>query len=497
MNLCIIATALTNLTGCTKLNIKNATSNWPNFSNEFEKINEALTNATNSKSNLELVAPESGEHKLKINRFTDKLNRTFAVVFHKNKIKQNDFNNNLRLSILQKNKKNKYRQLVNIPCYGGNIDKIMFVQNKNCDNAFLVVGFFKNAASNSSNSTNFNDNSKFFSIYELNPNNVHLIRENDNLCRYHSYHHPYCDMQLIDLNDSNEKKLLTLLESKVQPNQSAKKLKFDVYSIEHNNLVKNKSYEFENHMLSTDHKMKIDKKSFEQPAIFLDSRGSNLFQTRIFLLNRNSSNYDDFNFEEFKLNTQHKFKNLLFAGNNTSFDFDNDEQIEIPFNELFPGYELNLDSIIPIETEFKKNKVIFINSKINNPPKITNWLKLSKKNNKIQQQIIPTYTNFAQGYGFTLPKTWHNKISACYANKNKTVEFFKFDENISNNKNKILTITTCQIEDEFPPDFFTIKTRGPFAFLAKIHNSTSAEDKNLLISENELKQSFFLLNNIN
>ena len=483
------------LTGCETINTKKINSNQQENFNEFDQINTALKNATYAKSNLELISPTSGEHQLPINKFTDKQNRTFAVAFHKSNFQQNK----LRMSILQKKQKNEWFQLLNIPHQGYDVDKLMFIQNKNNNTILIVVGYHGNYFENMIPSLN-TKHSKFFNIYEFNPDNLQFVQKpisNNQFNKHYVKPTPYDVMDLIDLGDSYGKILISFsINYESEFNQE--RGNFNVFHLNTSNKIyQNNKLEIKNNFLEkfekfNDSIIKLDKKSFDQPAIFLNLKNYYSSNTFVFLIEKTENS----------LTLKQIYEKSEKALNNSIFDFDNDGCVEIPVAEPFPGYKILGNILAPAEKNSEELYIHgFFNHEMQNslnivkPPQITNWTKLSLENNKIQQKFVPTYTNFAQGYGFLLPNTWNKKVSARYLNKNKTIEFFEFEGSINNNEKKILTITSCQAVTKLPTGFFIIKKSGPFYFAAKIHSSTFSGNKNLLISEDQLKQSFFLLKN--
>lgn len=475
------------MTGCVQTGLKKFHSNKPHFFDEFEKIYKVLLESTYSKSDVELIAPKSGENQLAINQFTDKLNRSFAVTFYKNKLKTQNLNNELRMVIMQKNN-NVWQTLINKPCHDFNkIEKIIFTQNKNNTNPVLIVGY-SGLDQNRKHKTNYRPSpEKFFLAYEIDPSDVKNIKLK--IKNLNTQILEYDNLDLLKLNGSQEKKLVAITQTipMTNPNQNTKYIRiFDIFS---DRIQQIKSFEIPATGFLDRFELKLDTKSFNQPAIFLHKKTHSNNSTSIFLIK------DDL---EIKKIYETKKDELVYE----SLDFDNDGCIEIPVIEPFPGYKAILNSmIVPDKLNLNTTSLLtsfnlFSLAEINSP-KIVNWTKFGTKNGNLNQQTTTTYTNFTHGYGLKLPKTWSGKITAQHKNKNKTVEFFEFNGNLSNSKNKILTISTCHNDEKLPQGFFKLIDNGPFSFIAKIHNSNFNGNRSLLISENYLKQSFFLINQTN
>lgn len=474
----VLIIALT-LTGCVKINLK---ENFPNkkfFDNETENVYQALLKSTYSKSNLNLIAPKNGDHQTCITTFQNELNQTLAIVFYKTEDDyKTEISNELRIAILQKNKNDKWDLKINKPCDGYDVDEVILAKNKNNPNYFLIVGYILNNSHNSTHNTL--TNYKACVVYDLDLNNFHRInfQNNSNYLFYTLLN--YKAMKLYNLNKDENK--LIIVSADYYPNTPK------IVSLNSFDLLKNVIKKEKESATPLQHahfyEIKIDYKSFEKPILFVDEK----------IENNSPSSETNYYFKRTEVfeNKDNKL-NKIFTSNMESFqppcfDIDNDGKIEIPEIQVFAGYKL-------VNNECKMIKT---NTLISNPPLITNWHKLVKSNEKITSTITKTYTDISHAFGFVLPPTWSNEnIYAIRSDKQKSIEFYEYDPNSINNKNlknkRLLTIIANNSNQPPKPEFFLLKSNGPFFFWAKIYYSNAITNKNLLISKQQLENSFFIM----
>ena len=455
-----------NLTGCNQLNDNEKLLHPPKFSGEYQTIYEALKSSVPF-SKISLQSPKAGKHRSAITTYTSSIDKAeYAIAFYKSGLQKIDSKNSLRMGILQKSDE-IWRCAWDIPCEGEDIDQIMFMENGEKNNLYLIVGY---ASSQSVQN-------KYY-IYNLNIKNFKTI-----------YSGEYNMMAVCDVDSDGNLELITI------GNYEKSDIDTKNYDISNNISDSKDTTRAIIHSISQNHvtlwgdakmspyyqkytKISIDQKTFKSTSLFVDSQRSNeKYSTEILI------------FADNKLKNL-TYENDLFVSSSRSYapfscDIDNDGEIEIPQTKPFPGYQATYSN--------EQNSPL---------PYITTWRKYQDKK---LVKIFDTYLNHVYGFGIKLPNSWQNKVSIKQIYEDDEIEFFIYDnsdDNLNDSKRSSReTLFKIKVEHQknksaLPKDYFILKSEGPLIYLASLNQPKNSSNSQLFMTMDQLKESFFIIRNV-
>ncbi len=443
------------LTGCSKLNYNEKLLRPPELSGEYQAIFDTLQSSV-SLQTLSLQPPTSGKYRSSITIYDNNVdNSKYAIAFYKNEIQQITDKISLRMGILNKANGKDWQCVWDVPCEGESIDQIIFMEDNNKSNVYMIVGY--TSQQNAQNK---------YCIYNLSAKNFKTI-----------YTGEYKLMTICDINSDGVEELITIgnydnndvnsQEQNVDNNISNQKKapKAIINSISDNHVTswgdtKTNSYVQKYTNIS------IDKKTFGKPAIFIDNQiSNNLYTTEILTFENNK-------LKNITLQNTAESTYRYFAS--FSYDIDNDGEIEIPIIKSFPGYYIHYYDEQPTFQPF-----------------VTTWHKY--KNNKMVK-LFDTYIDYVHGFGFILPDNWKNKVSINQINENE-IEFFVFHDSLQNNGEKLFKIKVDykKDKDNIPINYTILKSEGALLYLVSFNDEIQSSNSELAISLEKLKNNFFII----
>ena len=428
----------------------------PELSGEYQTIYNILKSST-SLNTLSLQPPISGDYKSSITIYNNNIdNSTYAIAFYKNEVQQVTDKCNLRMGILNKTTDKDWQCIWDIPCEGETIDQIMFMEDSNKNNIYLIAGYISEQ-----------NVQKKYCIYNLSVKNFQTI-----------YTGEYKLMKLCDINSDGITELITMgnydrnnidtQRYNVVNNISESKntAKAVINSISDNRVTlwgdtKINAYAQKYTNISMDYK------TFDKPSIFIDNQISDYMYTTEILTFENNQ-LKNITLKDTSDSTYRDFASF-------SYDIDSDGEIEIPKINPFPGY-YNYDPIVEQST-FQ--------------PFITTWHKY--KNNKMID-LFDTYMDYVHGFGFILPKNWKNKVSINQISEDE-VEFFVYHNSLKNTNDTLFKIKVDYQKNKknVPMDYFILKSEGALLYLVSFNEKMQSSNSELSISLEELKNNFFVI----
>ena len=447
-----------NLTGCAKLNDNEKLLRPPELSGEYQTIYNTLKSST-SLNTLSLQPPISGDYKSSITIYNNNIdNSKYAIAFYKNEVQQVTDKGNLRMGILNKTADKDWQCIWDIPCEGETIDQIMFIEDSNQSNIYLIAGYISEQ-----------NVQKKYCIYNLSAKNFQTI-----------YTGEYKLMKLCDINSDGIDELITIgnydrnnidtqrynVINNTSTSDSKNTVKAVINSISDNRVTlwgdtKINSYAQKYTNIC------IDDKTFGKPSMFIDSQVSDYtYKTEILTFENNK-------LKNITLTDMPDFTYRDFAS--FSYDIDNDGKIEIPKTDLFPGY---YDYYNPLEqTKFQ--------------PFITTWCKY--KNDKMDA-LFDTYMDYVHGFGIILPEKWKNKVSVTQTSEDE-IEFFVYHNSLKNNDDKLFKIKVDyqKNKNNVPMDYFILKSEGALLYLVSFNEKMQSSNSEFSVSLEELKNNFFVI----
>ncbi len=444
-----------NLTGCAKLNDNEKLLRPPELSGEYQTIYNTLKSST-SLNTLSLQPPISGDYKSSITIYNNNIdNSKYAIAFYKNEVQQVTDKRNLRMGILNKTADKDWQCIWDIPCEGETIDQIMFMEDSNQNNIYLIVGYISKQ----------NVQNKYC-IYNLSVKNFQTI-----------YTGEYKLMKLCDINSDGIVELITL------GNYNKNDIDTQRYNVINNisdsrdnakaviNSISNNRVTLWGDTRINSYAQKytnicVDDKSFSKPSIFIDDQISSSFYTTEILTFENNR-LKNITLKDTAESTSRDFASF-------SYDIDGDGEIEIPRVDRFPGY----DNYDPVE------QVTF-------QPFITTWHKY--KNNKMVA-ICDTYIDYVHGFGFVLPESWKNKVSINKINEDE-IEFFVYHDSLKNNEDTLFKIKVDyqKNKNNIPMNYFILKSEGALLYLVSFNEKIQSSNSEFSISLEELKNNFLVI----
>lgn len=446
-----------NLTGCTKLNDNEKLLRPPELSGEYQTIYNTLKSST-SLNTLSLQPPISGDYKSSITIYNNNIdNSKYAIAFYKNEVQQVTDKCSLRMGILNKTADKDWQCIWDIPCEGETIDQIMFMEDSNQNNIYLIAGYISEQ-----------NVQKKYCIYNLSIKNFQTI-----------YTGEYKLMKLCDINSDGITELVTI------GNYDRNNIDTQRYNVI-NNISDSKDTIVKAviNSISDSHvtlwgdtridtyskkytNISMDNKTFGKPAMFIDCQISDYtYKTEILTFENN----------KLKTITPEYTANFTYRDfASFSYDIDNDGEIEIPKTGLFPGYFNYYPSLE--QSTFQ--------------PYITTWCKY--KNNKITA-LFDTYMDYAHGFGFVLPKNWKNKVSINQINEDE-IEFFVYHNSLKNNDETLFKIKVDyqKNKNNVPMNYFILKSEGALLYLVSFNEKIQSSNSEFSISLEELKNNFFVI----
>lgn len=443
------------LTGCSKLSDNEKLLRPPELSSEYQSIYNTLKSSTSLKT-LSLQPPTSGSYRSSITIYDNNIdNSKYAIAFYKNEIQQITDKISLRMGILNKTNDKDWQCVWDIPCEGETIDQIIFMEDNNKNNMYMIVGYISEQ----------NVQNKYC-IYNLSAKNFKTI-----------YTGEYKLMTLCDINSDGIKELITIGNYDNNNTDSQghsivnnisdqkKTTKAIINSISDNHVTLWGDTETNSYVQKYTN-INIDEKTFGKTAICIDNQISNNFYTTEILIFENN-----------------KLKNITLQDNaestgrhfaSFSYDINNDGEIEIPTTQSFPGY---YNFYYDEQPTFQ--------------PFITTWHKY--KNNKMVK-LFDTYIDYVHGFGFILPDNWKNKVSINQIDENE-IEFFVFHNSLQNNDEKLFKIKVDykKDKDNIPPNYFILKSEGSLLYLVSFNEEIQSSNSEFSISLEQLKNNFFII----
>lgn len=397
------------LTGCTfGTSIDNLMSP-PKLSLEQEQIYNALTDAAGS--SISLKYPRSGRYlSAFIVEDIDGDGGNEALVFYE-KTSLAAPENTLRINILDK-ENDKWRSVFDTPAEGSEIEKVTISTLGENERVNVIIG-----------SSMINRSDKNVSIYNYSEGRLE---------RTFSESYSFFDVKDLDSDEQNEFLLLAGAASGTNASAEAYKLdtqgKYHKYSCE----LSGGFTEFDS--------LGYGEMSSGLQGLYIDAvSGNGYIQTDVVYMDRNGLNKVFASAEDSAA--------TLRPSGCSSFDVDNDGELEIPLQVISPGYEK-----VPESEQMR----------------LTNWFCI--RNGRLEKKYT-SYYSIGSGYIFIFPDKWQNKVTVRHDTVNDEIVFCSYSD--ADDKSRELMRIYCaedpaSREDRLSAGYMLLSTKGESSYLACI-----------------------------
>lgn len=368
----LLLTVMTAFTGCTLVTGAETYLKPPKLSEQHEKIYNALINSAGSKINLKY--PKTGAY---LSAFVvadiDDEPTDEAIVFYEKTIIAGNDTSTLRINFLDQDENGKWKSVCDFPTEGTEVERVFISKLGQSDIKNVIIGVG-------------NQNEKIAQLFSYTGGTT---KDGQTLG-------PYSVMDIKDLNNDNQNELIMIHNSpEGKTTAQLKWLDAD------NTLVSNVELTL-NETTTETAQMIYGKINSNTTAIYLDSYTiPNTIITEIIYpsIKNDTIDLNQLNISNLENETINK---TIRQSSLLSKDIDGDDEVEIPINSVFKGYEDKPD------TEQKT---------------MTNWYTI---HNGILTRKYSSYYSVNDGYAFILPERWINNVTVKI--ENDDVVFMKYSE---------------------------------------------------------------------
>lgn len=393
----------------------------PKLSIEQEEIYNALTLSTGSA--ISLKYPKSGKYlSAFIVEDIDGGGDKEAVVFYERNVHSLD-ENPLRISTFAKDTENSWVPVSDKPAMGSEIEKVMI--SKLGDNARtnLIIG-----------SSSINRAEKIVSVYTVSGGQ---LMDPDFSLAYNYF-------DVVDMDNDGQNEFVMISTPGAGAPASVIAYKLDSEGKYHESVC-----ELNGSFSESDSRISYGRLSTGETAMYIDaSSGSGTVQTEIIYMDKKGAMKKMFPAPEEAMATERPI------GFNT-FDIDYDGMLEIPCQEICPGYEQSPES----------EQVM-----------LTNWMGLGK-DNRLERKYTSYYST-SDGFVFIFPEKWRKKVTV----RRDTISNELAFNVITDGKRGRELMRICHAEDiasredRLSTGYMLLHTKGDSSFLAYIPQSGSHAD---------------------
>ena len=404
----------------------------PKLSVEQEQIYKALTDATGT--SISLKYPTSGKYlSAFIVEDIDGDGGNEAVVFYE-KTGLTVEENILRINILDRTN-GKWRSVCDTPAEGANIEKIIISRLGTNDKINLIIG-----------TTLINRSEKNAAIYNYSSDGS-IVKTFSKSCSF---------IDVTDLDGDKENEFLMLTGSSGDSPAAAEAYKLDTQGTYHQYSVSlsGSFTEFD--------KTKYGNFGSDGKALYIDAvSGTGYIQTDVIYMDGKGL-HKVFETPEESLST-------VRPSGCSCADIDGDGTIEIPVQELSPGYE-----------------DVSVSEQMN----ITEWMYIDGENTL--KKKYSSYYSIADGYIFLFPEKWRDRITVKRDAVNDEIVFCSYTNGqVGRELMRLYCATDSPSEeDRLANGYSLLRTKGETVFLACIPEYEEPYDDNLALTSAELTLGF-------
>lgn len=385
--------ALTSLTGCNVWtgSIESLLSP-PKLTTQQQEIYQALTNSVDTK--ISLKYPRTGDYlsAFIVANFDDEPSEEALVFYEKTGITADE--TSLRINILDQ-EDGKWKSIFDRSADGSEVDTVIISKLGESDDVSIIVGY------------NMMQGEKQLNVYKYTQD---IATGNRQLVETLSDTYSIMSVQDIDNDGYNELFLVT--GNSASSYAEAKILKVD----NDNKYVRNRvamDYDPIDYIQC----LYSSPSDSTTKQIFIDSViTTNVIETEILYFTISDGNLIICNAS----NDENVLGNTVRPSGYSSCDIDNDGIIEVPVTTTFTGYEKLSDT---------------------EQLKMTKWLTYQNQSLVVKYE---GYYSINDGYFFSLPERWKNRVTVKLDNARNDMVFYEYDENLENSTIELLRLTVSE-----------------------------------------------------
>lgn len=432
--ICLVFLSTFLFTGCFDIAVgSDSLLNAPSMNKEQSDIYDELKNSVGS--NIKLSYPKDGDRRsaFVIENIDDESEKEALIFYVKEDASKK--NSAVRVNVMDKIN-GKWVSVYDLSGEGNSIDKV--IVEKSRDNGRLIyLGY-----------NTINTNKSLF-VYKYHDKRLDCL-----------YSIPYNYFDMIDMDKSGEKELLT-----IQDFPDEKKCKAMIYNYtDKAGLTVADTTELGS-MFDNYQNISVGKTQDGQNMIVLDSNvDKNKIATEIIVV-ANQKLYNPL--YQFKFDLYEKTQRL---SGYKSIDFNRDGIIEIPVTSPFLGYENNQ----PEEQLY-----------------MTDWYTFKKY--YTLENKFSSYYNRTDAYVFIIPARWKGFVTVKKDPISDETVFYKFNEDIENSTQELMRIKAVSRNDShryYTNGYRLVDTKGQIDYFIKQSRDT---EKAFMLSNSEISNSFFVL----